>query len=132
MKKRPWIPIAVVLLVLVGATLAVGSVVRSRLAEAELALQPFMQPDVVGLIDDGDAPLPICAGSGDVEASLQDFYAAAALEDDEISTTSPSFDSFFLESAIARAAAGKHQLLLKALPERGVWCLSEADFTTEE
>lgn len=131
MTKRPWIPIAVVLLVLVSATLVVGSIVRSRLAEADLALTPFLQPDVVDLVDSGDTSLPICAESDGVAVALQEFYAAAALEDDDISITNPSFDSFFLESAIARAASGKHQLLLKALPRDGAWCLSEADFTTE-
>lgn len=130
MKKRPWIPIAVVLLVLLGATLAVGSVVRSRLAEAELVLEPLMEPEIVDDFGGDVFPVPACDEANDFPEQFGDFYTAVG--GDEISMTNPSFDSFLLESAVARLASGKHQLLLRARSGSGVWCLDEAVFTTEK
>lgn len=130
MKKRPWIPIAVVLLVLLGATIAVGSVVRSRLAEAELVLEPLMQSEIVETLEGDAFPVPECDDANDFPEQFGEFYAAVG--GDEVSMTDPSFDSFLLESAVARLASGKHQLLLRARSGSGVWCLDEAVFTTEK
>lgn len=143
MKKRPWIPIALVLLVLLGATLVAGSALRSRLSQAELALEPFMAPDLVDVIGNGDDfPTPPCQGAPEIANAIRGFYEAleieriAAIEAGnspiEISTTDPTFDSFMLKSAIARMTAGKHQLLLHARPGSGAWCVDEVEFNTEE
>ena len=143
MKKRPWIPIAVVLLVLLGTTLAVGNIVRSRLSEAELVLQPFMEPDVVDFIDGAkDLPAATCRNPERIADSIRDFYEvidrdrAQSVDEGgtpvEISTTDPTFDSFLLESAISRVTSGPHQLLLRARPGDGGWCLDEVVFSTEE
>lgn len=133
MKNRPWIPIAVVLLILLGSTVAIGSVVRSRLVEAELVIRPFMEPGVVETLGSGaDAPAPPCQSGVEIAEQVQAFYSAVDRDAGELSTTNPTFDSFLLESALARVSADKHQLLLKARSNDGVWCIDEAVFSTEE
>lgn len=130
MTKRPWIPIAVVLLVLLGATVLVGSLIRSRLSDAEVVLEPFMEPSVVS--DGTDLLAESCEAGTEIARHVQDFYAAIERGDDEISTTGPTFDSFLLESAIARVVAGDHQLFLQARSSNGAWCIDFAEFTTDE
>lgn len=143
MKKRPWIPIAFVLLLLLGATLVVGSALRSRLSQAEFALEPFMEPGLVDVLGDGDSfPTPPCQNAPAIADAVRGFYGAieterdAAIEDGnsptEISITDPTFDSFMLESAIARMTSGKHQLLLRARPGSNGWCVDEVEFSTEK
>lgn len=143
MNKRPWIPIAVVLLVLLGATLLVGRSVRSRLSEAELALAPFIDQNIMAVIGDGaDFPTPPCGDADAIAETLRGFYDAVEVDRQaavdagsappEISTTDPTFDSFLLESAIARLDSGNHQVLLRARPGSDGWCVEEADFTTEK
>jgi hypothetical protein len=143
MKKRPWIPIAVVLLVLLGATVMVGNIVRSRLSEAESVLQPFMEPEAIDFIDGGEGlPAATCGGPAEIVTPIRAFHEAVdtdrarAIDEGgtpvEISTTDPTFDSFLLASAIARVSSGPHQLLLRARPGDGDWCVDEIVFSTEE
>ena len=131
MKKRLWIPIAVVLVMLVGATLAVGSVLRTRLADAEAVLVPFTQREAAALTND-DAALPACETDNDIAEQVQSFYAAVDEGASDLFITDPTFDSFLLESAIARVNTDTHQLLLRARMVAGEWCLGEAVFSTEE
>lgn len=142
MTKRPWIPVALVLVLLIAATLAIGTQLRSRLSDAEAALAPFLTVDPPALLDD---PVALAEASCDgalVEDPMRAFYDAveaarseAAIDDAEpaeLIVTDPTFDSFLLESAIARLTAGDRRLLLRAREVDGAWCLADVEFTTEE
>ena len=142
MTKRPWIPVALVLVLLIGATLAVGTQLRSRLSGAEAALTPLLTAEPPALLADAAALGEVSCRGALVEEPMRAFYdavdvagreaTAEDLEPAEVIVTDPTFDSFLLESAIARLTAGDHQLLLRAREVDGSWCLADVEFTTEE
>lgn len=141
--KRPWIPIAVVLALLIASTLVIGSVMRSRLADAEASLDPYLDTDVIASINGApDLPTPPCGRPDEIAAALREF--SRAVEEDRataeengedpalVITTDPTFDSFLLRSSTARLTAGRQQLLLRARPSEDGWCVADATFQTEE
>mgnify|MGYP000365176085 CR=1 FL=1 len=141
MKKRPWVPVAVVLWALIGATIVAGIMLGSRLSEAELALEPFTDPGLAAIIDEGDDfPTPPCENTAEIADAFRSFYAAVDLDreqasaegrdPEEISSTGSTFDSIVLDSVIARLSSGRHQLLLRTTPSGGAWCLDEVEFST--
>jgi hypothetical protein len=143
MKQRPWIAVALVLTVLLVVTAAAGFGLRSRLSDASVVLEPTIDPRLaVELQTSDDLGAPACTDGSAIADVIRAFHdavdqAAAAAESNgeepvEFSSTSPTFDSFLLESAIVRVAAGKHQLLVRARSGAQGWCLDEAEFTSEQ
>jgi len=143
MTKRPWAPVALILVLLIGVTLIVGTQVRARLTGAEDALAPFLSEEPPSVL--GDPVALADAACGDprvVEEGLRSFYDAVDADriDDEAEgrspvdmvITDPSFDSFLLRSAIARLTVDDRRLLLRTRHQSGVWCLADAEFSTEE
>lgn len=146
MKQRPWVAVAVVLAVLIGATVAAGFGLRDRLSDASLVLEPTTDPGLaLALQTSDDFGAPACTDASLIAGEIRAFYAAVAQSavaaeaegevkgDDpaELSSTRPTFDSFLLQSAIARVAAGKHQLVVRARPGDQGWCVDEAVFSSE-
>lgn len=129
MTRRPWVPIAAVLAVLLVGTLIAGSLLRNRLDDARVVLEPAIESVAAGE-PRLDARCDGAAVDGPVDAFLD------AVDQDElageVSVTAATFDSFLLRTAIARAGAGDHQLVVRAEPLDGAWCLAEAEFSTSE
>lgn len=142
MKQRPWIPVAAVLVLLLAGTVASGFWLRDRLDAAAAVLDPLVEPDLAEIVvADDDLGVPLCADT-DVIGELRAFHeevatsrAEAEADGDvvpELTSTRTSFDSFLLESATARIAAGKNSLVVWARPANGAWCVDDAEFSTEE
>ncbi len=143
MKQRPWMTVAAVLVVLLAGTLASGVWLRGRLDDAAEVLDAAVDPALaerIGSTD--DIGVPVCDDPAAVAEEIRAFHAAvdgARAEAEsknestpDLTSTRASFDSFLLESAIARVASGKHQLLVRARPDGDGWCVDDVVFSTEE
>ncbi len=142
MKQRPWIPVAVVLALLLAATVVAGFGLRDRLSAAALVLDPTVEPGLALVLETSDdIGAPACADQAAIAAQIRAFHVAVDAAADEatangdvpaeLSSTRTTFDSFLLKSAIARSAAGKYQLLVRAQSGPQGWCVDEAVFSPE-
>ena len=143
MRQRLWIPVAVVLVALLIGTVIAGVFLRDRLEGAAAVLEPVVEPSLADTIVDSDElGVPICDDAGDVLGEVRAFHVAVAEAQaearadgspvPELTSTAATFDSFLLETATARTAAGTRSLVVRARPDgSGGWCVVEAEFSTE-
>ncbi len=143
MKQRPVMMVAAVLVVLLAGTLVAGVWLRDRLEAASVALDAAVDPALAESIVASDViGAPVCGDPAQAADEIRAFHAVLAearAEAEannetvpELTTTQPSFDSFLLETAIARLASGKHQLLVRARSAGDGWCIDDVVFSTEE
>ena len=143
MKQRLWVPIAAVLAVLLAGTVAAGFFLRDRLEGAAAVLDTVVDPAMADTLARGDdLGVPVCGEASPVLAEVQAFHLAVAEAQDEaraegtsipeLVATSATFDSFLLETATARSAAGTLSLVVRARPDDGAWCVDEVEFLTED
>lgn len=135
--------VAAVLVVLLAGTLSAGVWLRGRLDDAAEVLDAAVDPGLaerIGSTD--DIGVPVCDDPAGAADEIRAFHAAVDAERNDaeaknesasdLTSTRASFDSFLLESAIARLASGKHQLLVRARPDGEGWCIDDVVFSTEE